>query len=495
MSKTPDGLYVTEQIRLCERSAIDESGLRDIELMERAGAGAWDVFNRLHGPIRSMAVFCGTGNNGGDAYVLARLAHLEGCSVVVYQHKTLEALSVTAQHAAALAQDAGVLCKPLEDVIDWEVQWVVDGLLGIGLQGDVYGPIAHAINLINDSRLPVLSLDVPSGLDADTGQILGVCIRATITVTFIAPKVGLYTLDGPDYSGEVLVDDLQIAACLDQIQPKAHRLDGHVLKQPLLPPRLKNSHKGMYGHVLIVGGGPGMPGAAFLAAQAALRVGAGVVTIATWPPHAGTVLPHLPEAMVYPVETSDDLLPLLKRASVCILGPGLGDTDWARELFAAAITAPLPLVIDASALRMLAEDAQQDDHWILTPHPGEAAALLGCTLDEIQADRLRAARLIQARYGGVVVLKGAGTVVYVDTQGMYICTAGNPGMSTAGMGDVLSGVIGGLLGQGLSFSKAALSGVWVHASAGDDAVARSGERGLLAGDLMPYLRQRVNKDA
>ncbi|ETO92296.1 bifunctional ADP-dependent NAD(P)H-hydrate dehydratase/NAD(P)H-hydrate epimerase [Legionella oakridgensis] len=491
MSKTAAALYLTRDIRLCEHKAVNDLGLTEEELMERAGMAALNTLLSIYPKVRSIAVFCGGGNNGGDGYVVARLAQQKGIAVIVYQYKAIEELPPTARHAATLAVAAGVSCQFFDDALDSDVELIVDGLLGIGLQDDVRDPIAHVISLMNDSGLPVLSLDVPSGLDVNTGRVCGICVQADVTVTYIAQKIGMFTLDGPDYCGEIVCHDLQIGHCLADITPAAYQLNGQQLKQ-IITPRRKNSHKGMYGHVLIIGGGPGMPGAVYLAACAALRVGAGAVTIATWPEHAKSVLPLLPEAMIYAIHDEEELLPLLARATVCVIGPGLGEDEWARQLFSVAIAAQLPLVIDASALRLLAQSPQQDDNWILTPHPGEAAGLLACSTAEIQADRCKAAQRIQQKYGGNVILKGVGTMVNVGTQEAYLCTAGNPGMASAGMGDVLSGVIGGLLAQGLQLADAARVGVWLHATAGDDAVGKSGERGLLASDLIPYIRHRVN---
>lgn len=235
-----------------------------------------------------------------------------------------------------------------------------------------------------------------------------------------------------------------------------------------------------------------MPGAVCLAANAALRVGAGLVTIASRPEHARQVLPMLPEAMLHGIDEIKDLLPLIAKATVCILGPGLGDDEWAKALFTAALASQLPMVIDASALRLLAQSPQHDDNWILTPHPGEAASLLNCTTGEVQQDRYQAAIRLQDQYGGNVILKGTGSLVATDESEIYLCTAGNPGMASAGMGDALSGVIAGLVAQGLLLADAAKLGTWLHASAGDAAALEKGERGVLASDLMPYLHRLVN---
>lgn len=489
MATYKDALYLTKDIRLCERMAIDECGLSEDELMARAGRKAFDSLKQLYKNVQTIAVFCGSGNNAGDGYVLARLACLEGFSVIVYQYKGIDELPDAARHAATQAMAAGVSCHCLDDNIDSDVDLIVDALLGIGLSGDVNDIIAQAIDVMNSSGLPIIALDIPSGLNADTGKKHGACTEADVTITFIGPKVGLYTLDGPDHSGQIICHTLQLEQCLKKIPSTIKRLENTCLQE--LPKRKKNSHKGLFGHVLIIGGNIGMPGAVYLAAQSALRIGAGMVTIATRPEHAQTVLPGLPEAMIFPVTSGADLIPLLTKATICVIGPGLGECKWAKSLFTAAIASQLPFVIDASALRMLADNPQHDDNWVLTPHPGEAASLLGSCVETIQANRLASAQRIQQQYGGCVVLKGVGTIVQSEGD-VSICTAGNPGMATAGMGDVLSGVIAGLFSQGLSLADASKIGVLVHANAADAAAIASGERGLVASDLMLYLRKQVN---
>lgn len=491
MTKPEHALYRCDQIRSCEQQAIQLYKINEIELMSQAGTEAFFLIMRLYPHLKNIAVFCGSGNNAGDGYVLARLAHEHGLSVIVYQCKALEDLPPTARHAALLAIAAGVDCQPADEPLDGEAELIVDALLGIGLKGPVHGLIASAIHHINASGLPVISLDIPSGLNADTGQVDNLCVKATVTLTFIGLKAGMVTLDGPDYCGEIHCRRLQLEACVAKLEPFALLLSEHNLPLPLTL-RKKNSHKGDYGHVLVIGGGPGMPGAVSLAAKAAMRTGAGAVTIATWPDHAKNVMPIIPEAMIWGVQTAKDLEPLLAKATVCIIGPGLGESDWAKTLFAAAITSQLPMVIDASALRLLADNPQVDDNWVLTPHPGEAGSLLSCSAKAIQTDRYEAAVTIQQQYGGIVVLKGAGTIIQTSEKNTYVCAKGNPGMASAGMGDVLSGIIAAFCAQGLSLSDAAKCGVWVHALAGDHCAKIKGPTGLLASDLIEILPGIIN---
>lgn len=491
VSQLDNSLFNTAQIRACEQQVPFLYNLNEFQLMVQAGTEAFSFMLRKFPQVRHIAVFCGAGNNAGDGYVVARLAHLQGLKVTVYQCKVLEDLPDAAHQAAIEAQAAGVDLLWIDEPLESEVELIVDALLGIGLKGAVHGVIATAIQQINASNVPILSLDIPSGLNADTGQVVHLGVRATMTFSFIGLKVGMYTLDGPDYCGDIYCHHLRLEAYLSSVTPAVQLLHPRVLSLPL-PKRKRNSHKGEFGHILIIGGGAGMPGAVALAAKSALRTGAGAVTIATLPQHVAALLPLIPEAMIWGVEHPKELKPLLEKASFCVIGPGLGTSEWAKNLFLAAISSQLPMVIDASALHLLAQSPQMDDNWVLTPHPGEAATLLACTKELIQADRMHTAAMIQQQYGGVVVLKGVGTIIQTLEQSVFICPKGNPGMASAGMGDVLSGIIAGLGAQGLSLSDAAMLGVWSHAVAADLIAAQCGERGLLASDLCNQLPKILN---
>ncbi|MBA2650221.1 MAG: NAD(P)H-hydrate dehydratase [Legionella sp.] len=491
MFKTETDLYCCEQIRYCEQQAVDQYDMDECRLMSQAGMEAFFFIKGRFSKIQTIAVFCGKGNNAGDGYAFARLAHEQGLSVIVYQCCTLDDLSFEARDAATKAMAAGVECQSADEPLDSEVELIIDALLGIGIQGPVHGQIALAISQINSSGLPVVSLDLPSGLQADTGQVENICVRANITLTFIALKPGLFTLDGPDYCGEVIYRSLQMDHCIANLKPYAHILTYDCLPLSALT-RKKNSHKGLFGHVLVIGGGHGMPGAVGLTAKAALRAGAGCVTIATLPSHVSAISPYLPEAMIFGIKTVEDLQPLLARASICVIGPGLGESEWATALFLAAISSQLPMVIDACALSLLQKHAQMDDNWILTPHPGEAATLLSCSVDAIQSNRYQTAAAIQSQYGGVVVLKGAGSLIHTPEKATFVCIKGNPGLSSAGMGDALSGIIAGLCAQGLSLSEGAKLGVWIHACAGDAMARAKGEIGLTASDLIEHIPVILN---
>lgn len=472
--------------------------------MLRAGQAAFKTFLKFYSHLSCLAVYCGGGNNAGDGYVFAKIAKEAGYNVTLYALKTPQDLPAAASHAAMEALAAGIVCLSLKEKRLKETELIVDALLGIGLRDTVKKELAAVIHEINQSALPILALDVPSGLNADTGTVEGVCVNASVTVTFIASKIGLLTSEGPDHSGDVICDALGLQDILKQTLPAAYRLDTRNVFPIFTASRPKNSHKGSFGRVLLIGGEEGMPGAVLLAAQAAARVGAGLVTIATKPAHVNGFYSVLPEALVYGVETAKDLTPLLEKATVCVIGPGLGEAAWADILWESVVESTLPLVVDASALRILARMKQDNikdkrtrrSNWILTPHPGEAAALLNCSTEEVQSNRYQAIKALQKRYGGYPILKGLGSLIsQEDTEPPYLCTAGNPGMASAGMGDVLSGVIAGLIAQGLPLANAAKSGVLVHAAAADLATRLKGERGLLASDLMPNFSLLVNHGA
>lgn len=490
MTKPENALYRCEQIHACEQQAILLHQLDENKLMSRAGSEAFVYFKKIYPKIRHIAVFCGSGNNAGDGFVFARLAYEQGLLVTVYQCKAITELPPTAQYAALMAMSAGVECLPIEEPIDGDVELIVDALIGTGLKGIVKGVMVSAINQINASSVPVLSLDVPSGLNADTGHVANFCVRATTTLTFVGLKTGLYTADGPDHCGDIYLCPLQLEPCIAQELATANLLSIETINLPV-PERKKNSHKGQYGHVLVIGGDFGMPGSIYLAGKAAMRSGAGAVSIATRQEHARASYTLFPEAMVWGVDTAADLQPLLAQASVCVIGPGLGNSEWAVRLFLAAITSQLPMVIDASALRLLAKYPQMDDNWILTPHPGEAAALLSCSAKIIQKDRYLAAEKIQNQYGGIVVLKGAGSIIHTP-ENTFVCSRGSPAMASAGMGDVLSGIIAGLCAQGFSLSNAAQCGVYAHALAGEQVAKNFGGAGLLASDLFDVLPNILN---
>jgi NAD(P)H-hydrate epimerase len=497
----PTDLYSAAEVRAIDQAAIHGFGTPGIELMERAGAGALAAIRARWPNARTLSVLCGGGNNGGDAYIVARLAHQQGWDVRAYPVSSPDSLKGDARLAYEQFHQAGgeTLGFIPEDFEATEI--LVDGLLGTGLDRDVTGPLAEVIQAVNRYRerglshqtnqRAVVALDIPSGLNADTGARMGSAIQANLTVTFVGMKRGLLTGEGPELCGEIVFDDLGIdpRAKLTS-RPSARRLDATTTP---LPRRTRAAHKGLYGHVLVIGGDHGYSGAARLAAEAAARIGAGLVSIATRAAHSALMNLTRPELMCQGVESSSDLETLLERATVVAIGPGLGQGEWGRRFFHRVVEMDLPLVIDADALNLLAESPRRNDHWVLTPHPGEAGRLLNISNAEIQRDRFAAIHALQAKYGGTIVLKGAGSLILAANAIPDICIAGNPGMASGGMGDVLTGVIAGLIAQGLCLDEAARFGVCLHAQAGDLAAREHGERGLLAGDLMQPLRTLANR--
>ncbi len=493
MSEISKNLYRAEQVRAIDQAAI-AAGIAGYKLMNRAGEAAFAALRRRWPKAQRLLVCCGSGNNGGDGYVLARLARQAGLQVNVLGMVAADQLKGDAKQAATAYQEQGGSLRLFDaqtQTLQSECDLIVDALLGTGLQREVTGLWRQLIERINAHEAPVFALDIPSGLHADTGAVMGVAVRADVTITFIALKQGLFTGEGPEYCGQLELADLGVpVAVIQQFEPSAKRITQGDLSASL-PPRPRYAHKGLYGHVLVVGGNQGMPGAARMSAHAALRVGAGLVSVATHPSHAAVLNLTRPELMVHAVQQAEQLTPLLKRATVVAVGPGLGQDEWAQAFLQAALSARLPLVIDADGLNLLAQSTCHRADWILTPHPGEAGRLLGISTAAVQADRFGAVRALVERYGGVAVLKGNGTLI-CDGRRVSLCDAGNPGMASGGMGDVLTGVIAGFLAQGVDLFDAARLGVFAHARAGDLA-ARKGQRGLLALDLMPHLRALVNK--
>ncbi|MEW5755521.1 MAG: NAD(P)H-hydrate dehydratase [Pseudomonadota bacterium] len=490
MQNLPHNLYRAADTRALDRLAI-EAGTPGITLMERAGAAAFDLLRKCWPQAQHLAVFCGGGNNGGDGFVIARLAKRQGMMVSVFLLADAAKLKGEAlqSYQAMLAEHVSVEAQLPADLQGFDL--AVDSLLGTGLSEPVRGPYQQAIELMNASTIPVLAIDIPSGLSADTGVVLGVAVKAQATITYIGVKQGLLTGAGPDYCGELVFAGLGVPeAIYAQVPPAAHRIDYALLK-PQLPPRARGAHKGAHGHVLLIGGETGMSGAITLAGEAALRCGAGLVSIATRREHAALISAARPELMSHGVETQEEFAALLDRANVVAIGPGLGRSEWGRRMLRYVLGLKRPVVIDADGLNLLAEQPCRHDHWILTPHPGEAARLLDVATATVQADRFEAARALQQRYGGVVALKGAGSLICDDQQQISLCTDGNPGMGSGGMGDVLTGVIAALLAQGFTRGDAARLGVCLHSAAADRA-AHDGERGLIASDLMAHLRRLAN---
>jgi len=491
MNTLPAELYTVKQIRELEQLAVTKYNIPEKSMMERAGHAAFEALLDLDASLESIAVICGTGNNGGDGYVLARLAKQHDYDVKVYYAGELEKLTPIAKDAYQACLEANVPIQAFTPESVLEVDVIVDAILGLGLRGQVHGCALAAIQAINASPSQVLSIDVPSGLDADTGNVLGEAVVASMTITFIGNKRGLMTGEARDYCGTIVCDPIDLPVeLLEQVDLAAYRIILNDV-QDLFELRPLCAHKGLFGHVLVIGGDYGMPGAARMAAEAAVRSGAGLVTVATRPEHVCAIVSGRPELMCYGVTRTEQLAPLLERANVIVVGPGLSESRWSQDLFHTAVESTVATVVDAGALTLLANEPLQCDDWIVTPHPGEAARLLNCTPMDIQADRYNSAIELQKMVGGVCVLKGAGTIVQIEDELPEVCDIAHPAMASAGMGDILSGIIAGLVAQEFSLGDAACAGVCLHANAAKNASGEH-ERGVLALDLFGELRNLIN---
>lgn len=486
-------LYDTAALRAVEVRASAQLG-DAYELMRRAGAAAWRELLRRWPAAQRIVVVCGPGNNGGDGYVLAAHAHTSGREVRVLRLAAHAPRGELAQRAANAYAAAGGRSEVYAgDALNADL--VVDALFGIGLSRAPDQEASALIEAINAQTAPVFALDVPSGVDAERGVAYAPAVIADATIEFIAHKFGLSTGSALDCIGALALSDLQLPVETFDRAPVARSVAAADLGR-WLSSRKRDSHKGRNGRVLCVGGDHGSGGAIVLCAQAALRSGAGLVEIATRGEHVQAVLARIPEAMPREVGDAVQLRAALERASVVALGPGLGQGAWSRDLQACVLESERPLLLDADALNLLAERPRAlHSDCVLTPHPGEAARLLGIDTASVQADRFGAARALRDRYGCAIVLKGAGTIVTAPGAEPCVIAAGNPGMAVGGMGDVLSGTIAALRAQGLNAFDAAVCGALLHSAAADAAAHDGGERGLLPSDLMPWLRRLANPES
>ncbi|MCE9687032.1 NAD(P)H-hydrate dehydratase [Shewanella sp. AS16] len=492
LSALPRSLYTGQQIRAAETEAVARGDVTLYGLVERAGEAAFSLITQQHSAPTEVLVLAGTGNNGADALVCAARLLKAGYAVTLMALPKAEPGEPLSLALAAFAAQGGKV-QPMALPEIAKAKLIVDGLLGTGVTGALRPGLADIIAAVNGANAWVLSLDLPSGLNADTGACGGVPVQADVTLTFGGLKQGLFTAKGRQHSGFIALAELGLAAYLPQ--PAALKVTLEYLAS-CLAPRARDSHKGMAGKVLIVGGDTGMAGAIRLAGEACLRAGAGLVTVMSRPEHQVTVNMNRPELMFLGCEPADQaFLQRLEWAQLVLLGPGLGQQAWGRACFDACLgagRAGIPRLLDADALNLLSQAPRSCPDWVLTPHPGEAARLLGCSLAEVETDRFAAIRAIQRKYEGVVLLKGAGTLIF-DGEHMYVAPVGNPGLASGGCGDVLSGIIAALMAQGLEPISATLAGVIVQGYAADLAAAE-GERGMLASDLMPFIRQLVNSD-
>ncbi|WP_372871563.1 NAD(P)H-hydrate dehydratase [Shewanella sp.] len=486
----PQSLYTAAQIREAEHEAIHRGQCSQYDLVEQAGSAAMAILDSLEKSDCRTLVLVGKGNNGADALVLSRLLLARGNTPRV----ALLAAGKTPEHAQALKAyvNAGGEIENFDEDLLAEAEVIVDGMLGTGVAGELSEPLKQCIEAVNEQRAWVLSLDLPSGVNANTGNIIPVAIEADVTLCFGGLKQGLFTSRARHFAGTVMYASVGLGEILAETQPAAQRVDGGFLKD-LLGRRARDSHKGKSGKVTVMGGNYGMAGAVRLAGEACLRAGAGLVTVISRPEHQLTVNANRPELMFWGCELVDmEVYLRLGWADVLVLGPGLGKDDWAYNLYKAVGLSDKPCVLDADALNLLSKEPCRQVNRVLTPHPGEAARLLGVTITEVEANRFDAVRKLHQIFGGVVLLKGAGTLIY-DGNMLIVAPVGNPGLASGGCGDVLSGIIAALMAQGLETMTATVAGVVIHGEAADLA-AKDGERGMLASDLMPFIRQLVNSD-
>ncbi|WP_347291582.1 bifunctional ADP-dependent NAD(P)H-hydrate dehydratase/NAD(P)H-hydrate epimerase [Kluyvera georgiana] len=488
----PHSIWPADALRRAEKTAAADLGISLYELMQRAGQAAFEVARAAYPDSRHWLMLCGHGNNGGDGYVVARLAQAAGIRVTLLAQDSEKPLPDEAHAAREAWLEAGGVIHATD--IPWpeDTDLIIDGLLGTGLQNAPRDPIAGLIAQANCFPAPIIALDIPSGLNAQTGATPGAVIDAAHTITFIALKPGLLTGKARDVVGTLHHHALGLDSWLAEHPTTIRRLDASQLAQ-WLTPRRPTSHKGDHGRLVLIGGDHGTAGAIRMAGEAALRAGAGLVRVLTRAENVAPIITARPELMVH--ELTPQLLDeSLEWADVVVIGPGLGQAEWGKQALRKVENIRKPTLWDADALNLLAFNPDKRHNRVITPHPGEAARLLNCRVAEIESDRLLSAQRLVQRYGGVVVLKGAGTVVADEHGSLSIIDAGNAGMASGGMGDVLSGIIGALLGQALSPYDAACAGCIAHGAAADKLAARYGTRGMLATDLFSTLRRVVNPD-
>lgn len=491
MNKLPAELYSAETVARLDQIAIRDYGIPGYTLMRRAGQAVLDALLQFYPDAKSVLVLCGAGNNAGDGYVVARLAQAQGLDVRVVSMIDPGKLTGDANQAWQHWKECGDTEMYQQDfAADADV--MVDALLGTGLTRDVTDDWKALIQTVNQSEIPVIAVDIPSGLNADTGAISGAAIDADQTITFIGLKKGLFTGSGKACCGEIRFNDLQLPRqAYDSVKPDAELLSGPA--QWSLPKRRHDIHKGRNGHVLVIGGNHGMPGAIILAARAALRSGAGLVSVVTRPQHITAVAAACPECMVHGSQNGEMNPGLLEKADYIAIGCGLGQDAWAQRLLFIALDSTIPMVADADALNLMAAR----DHLgltkgcVITPHPGEALRCLNKSKHDAVHDRFQMIELLRQQCSARIVLKGSGTLIQLEERTL-VCPFGNPAMATAGMGDVLTGMIASMAAQqaviGADLDRAIIAAVCLHALAGDLA-AQGDDRGLLASDLIEHIRE------
>lgn len=471
-------LYTPKQSHDIDRQAIHQ-GADGFVLMQQAAASACKAFLSQWPKVKKPAILAGCGNNGGDALVMACLLARQGLKPDVFLIGDESKIKNEAAKALAMFYEQGLQFKAFSSDLVCNYEVIVDGLLGVGQKGAPREPIASALQWLASSDADVMALDVPTGICALTGDKLSPhVVKASLTISFVVPKIGLSIAYGREYSGKKLLEPLG----LKPHEPGFELLEPLIL-QNLREPRPLMAHKGLFGHVLVVGGDEGYGGAPLLVGEAALKAGAGKVSVATKACHVPAIISRCPELMAKAVEAGDDFGRLLKEADVVVLGPGIGQNAWGEALAKQVLLEQKPTVIDADALNIVAcwQKAADLSFAVMTPHPKEAARLLGIEVKTVQADRPKAAQDLHKKYQAKVLLKGAGSLMV--GSGLYVCGNGSPALSVAGTGDVLSGIIASFWAQQQDGELALTQGVLVHALAGEHLAALKGERGILASQI------------
>ncbi|MDT0603763.1 NAD(P)H-hydrate dehydratase [Thalassotalea castellviae] len=494
----PQRAYTATQVLENEAEISLSQQIALVALMERAGHACFRFMHENYPHVSKIFVLCGKGNNGGDGFVIARLAQEMGIHATVYL--TTDKDSLVAESKAAfdllLNTNATIIFQSELQLTTRFLQendfdLVVDALFGIGFKGKLPPHYIDIIHAVNAYQATVISVDIPSGVDATTGYVATTAMIADVTVTLIVCKQGLFTGMAAQYVGQLYLADLEIGPQFQQAVDSSVEIQGQN-NIPEKPQRHASSHKGDIGLLLSVGGNKGMPGAIRLSSESALRSGAALVAVCCHQENYSIVLNGRPELMLAP-DDSDQLIKsqFYQKAKVLLCGPGLGKNTWSVALFNQVMASKKNCVIDADALHLLAKNFQYKDDWVLTPHPGEAAALLQCTVADIEKDRFKAVRNISQQYGGICILKGAGSLIS-DGKTVWINTSGNSGMATGGMGDVLSGIISALIMQSLTPVDAARLAVFIHGRSADIIATKQGKIGLLASDLFPEIQLLIN---
>lgn len=505
----------SEQMRNIDRRATEKFGIPSIVLMENAAIAVVRELIGHYPAVERASVFCGGGRNGGDGFAVARHLENHGVAPTIFLLGDPEKLSAESRTNYASCLQLGLRIKRLETLEEVDEALaaasqsdvIVDAIFGTGLNRPAENLQAATIDGITDLRLPIIAVDIPSGLNASSATVSGPVIRADITVTFAQPKIAHIFYPASEYCGEVIVADISIPSAAIDVEPGTIELLTPSGISRLFPIRTKDSHKGTYGHLVIVAGSPGRSGAAALTTRAALRSGVGLVTVATDPFTASVVLAHSPEAMTRSDEetigSSAKLADFMSERSAAVVGPGLPDDDQSFDFVRALLQrVDGPCVIDASALNAFRDQISLLKHHgaerILTPHPGELSRLLGLSTEEIQNDRMGAARRAAERSSCVVLLKGHQSIIADPDGRLAVNPTGNPGLAAGGTGDVLAGLLGALLAQGLDAFEAACAGAFVHGSAADRIAAERSEIGIRAmeiADGIPETIEQIRKDA